>query len=320
VVPAAVSHPATPSKNVLKGFVYIEGSCHWAHLDAATGEILQASPIPSQTCPYRAIVTTSPEGTTLMAVHFPEHNELWRQEGATADVVEIPGHPYLEMAWVESGRVHATTFGFKMDHVFEEPDPDALPMEPTDEELEDQWRHDCYTSALAEGATEPESTWELVREERVELSEGSMRPHCPVGDVAWASTTTDYAQYNFETFEDSASFGELDEGLSWGIVYEMDATKSGEPCIQDCDDGELLRRYAFGYMWFEGPMLGGGVAMLDGETWTALEGLEGGLQEFFLVGDQLILCTGKGFGGWNHAAGTRTWWKDTPACPVQARK
>ncbi|MDP6931996.1 MAG: hypothetical protein QGG40_03730, partial [Myxococcota bacterium] len=216
VVPAATSHSATPSGNVLKGFVYIEGSCHWAHLDAVTGDILQASPIPSQTCPYRAIVTTSPRGTTLMAVHFPEHNELWRQQGTTADVVEIPGHPYLEMAWVESGRVHATTFNFRMDHVFDFPDLDALPTEPTEEEPEDPWHHDCYTYALTEGDTESEPNWELVREETVELSEGSMRPHCPVGDVAWVSTWNDYAQYSFESLEDSHSYADPGKGMSWG--------------------------------------------------------------------------------------------------------
>ena len=196
----------------------------------------------------------------------------------------------------------------------------ATEVEPTDEELEDQWRHDCYTSALTEGNTESEPTWELVREETVELSEGSRRPHCPVGDVAWGSTTSDYAQYNFESFEDSHTYGDAGEGMSWGIVFEMDATKSGKPCIQDCDDGELLRRYAFGHMWFEGPMLGGGVMMLDGETWTALQGLEGDMMEFCLAGDQLILCTEDGFGGWDHATGTPIWWKNTSACPVLERQ
>jgi len=312
--------PVVSTAPTLQGFAEIDGVCHWAHLDAATGAVLQKGTLPTKHCPNRAIVTTSPEGTTLMAVHFPEHNELWRQQGPAADVVEIPGHPYLELAWMESGRVHATTFDFKMDHVFDEPDPDALQVEPTDEDLEDQWHHDCYTSALTEGTTESEFTWELVREQAVELSEGESRPYCAVGDVAWASTTSDYHRYNFETFEDSASYGELEEGLSWGIVYEMDATKSGEPCLQDCADGELLRRYAFGYMWFEGPRPGGGVAVLDGETWSLLDGLEGYLLEFFLLDEQLIICTDKGFGAWNHAAGTRTWWKESTACPLQARK
>jgi len=61
----------------------------------------------------------------------------------------------------------------------------------------------------------------------------------------------------------------------------------------------------------------GDVLTLDGDTWSPLEGLEGNLREFFLAPGQLILCTDKGFGGWNHAAGTRTWWYDSATCPVQ---
>ena len=302
----------------LQGFAEIDGVCHWVDLEVPTGAVLQKRTLPTKRCPNRAIVTTSPEGTTLMAVHFPEHNELWRQQGLAADVVKIPGHPYLELAWMESGRVHATTFDFKMDHVFDETDSDAPPTEPTDVELEDQWRHTCYTSALNEGTADSKATWELVREETVELSEGDSRPYCPVGDVAWASTSRDTRGYSFETFEDSSSYGQLEEGFSWGIVYEMDATKSGEPCFQDCPEGELLRRYAFGYMWLEGPLLGGGVAALDGETWSLLQGGEGDLQGFFLVDDALIVCTHKGFGAWEHATARPLWWKESQACPWQA--
>jgi len=229
----------------------------------------------------------------------------------------------MEMAWIESGQVHATTFGAKADEAFVEVEPGEEEFEElTEEEIEEQWVGDCYTYALTVGlpgtGDRDGLLWELVREETVELHEGQRRPYCDYGDNEWSSTSNGYYQYNFETFEDAHTYADAEQEVGCGIVYEMDATKSGKPCIQDCDDGELLRRYAFGNEWFEGPVLKGGVVTFDGDSWSSLEGLEGSLREFFLAGDQLIVCTDEGFGAWDHVAGTRTWWKDTPTCPVQS--
>jgi len=63
--------------------------------------------------------------------------------------------------------------------------------------------------------------------------------------------------------------------------------------------------------------LTGGVITWDESGWKSLDEFEGGLQEFFLLGNRLILCNDKGFGGWDHVTGTRSWWKESTACPFQ---
>ena len=50
--------------------------------------------------------------------------------------------------------------------------------------------------------------------------------------------------------------------------------------------------------------------------WALLENFQGSLEEFTLAGRQLIVCTDQGFGGWDHAEGTQTWWIDSPICPL----
>ena len=169
----ALSQPA------IRGFVDIEEHCHWVHLDAATGEVLRSRPLPTQNCPNRAIVNTSTAGTTLMAVHFAEHNELWLQRGANAEIMEIVGDPHLEMAWEASGRVYATTVDFKMGHVVEWPDLNTVSTMPIDEEREADNHRDCYTYAWSEGPTTSEPTWELIREETIERQKRACRRIVP---------------------------------------------------------------------------------------------------------------------------------------------
>ena len=309
------------SQPVIRGFVDIEEHCHWVHLDAATGEVLRSRPLPTQNCPNRAIVNTSTAGTTLMAVHFAEHNELWLQRGANAEIMEIVGDPHLEMAWEASGRVYATTVDFKMGHVVEWPDLNTVSTMPIDEEREADNHRDCYTYAWSEGPTTSEPTWELIREETIERSEESMSPHCPVGDLPWSTTRNDYAEYAFHALADAQQpHGDVAPGYTWGIVTDIDATRSGPPCFPDCDEDELLRRYAFAHMWLGGPVLGGGAMAWDGQTWANIEGLQSNVQEFLLAGDQLILCTDDGFGAWDHATATPIWWKDSWTCPLQMRR
>lgn len=307
--------PTTP----IQAYVLIDGSCHWASLHPSTGEPITAVNVPSTLCPDRALLTQSETGATLMSVEFDEgHSKsLWLQETGTDAPVALPELPHMEMAWFEGETVHAKTFGLKADEVIGETVEPAPDHQYTQEEIDAQWIHNCYTYALSEGA------WTPVAEEEIQLSEGADRPFCSYGEIAFLSSVHWYSDAIFGSYFDLGVPTTADPmlGTSWLIVMDMDATSTGKPCAQDCPEGtDLLRRYAFETYWFEGRRLSGGVISVSGEpgaSWALLEGLEGNLEEFFLADDHLVVCTDKGFGGWDHAAGTRSWWRDSPGCPVR---
>jgi hypothetical protein len=302
----------------VQGFVTKDGQCQWTSLDAATGEALWAWATPTTECPGRAFATKNAEGARVFSVTIGEGKALWLQGTPTGDLKPLPNIPHVEMARFESDRVHATTFGLKADavikkRVLKEGEEEFPPM--SQEEIDNQWKHSCYTYALTDGSEAGAAGWKLVREDQVELHEGAGSPYCNYGRAEFASTTHEYFQYNFSFVVAPPTSGEQ----SWGLVEEMDVTKSGEPCGEPCKEDQILRRYAFGNYWFEGPRLSGSVGTWSDDQWSALDGLDGSLEEFFLAGDQLIVCTDQGFGAWNQAAGTRTWWVDSPSCPLRDR-
>jgi hypothetical protein len=141
-------------------------------------------------------------------------------------------------------------------------------------------------------------------------------PTCAELVSDWSSTRADHSEYIFHT-SGTIPKGEIAQGLSWGVLFDLDHTLSGKPCLKNCKPGELLRRYAFSVEWYEGHMLTGSVASMSNSKWQLLEGLDGKLLEFFRHGDQLILCTAKGFGAWDHASAKPLWWQDSPVCPLR---
>jgi len=304
---------AAPS---IHAFVPIDGACNYAHLNAANGEPVQQWAAPTPECPNRAFAHMGPEGAQLFSVHFSDSSAAWRLDVGATELIALPPLSHMEMAWSESGDVFAQTYGDKADEGIESPsaEPVVVSEEPSDTGHESQWSQDCYVYKLSDAG------WMLVKENTVELAEGEDRPYCHYPDITWGSTSNRYHHFNFEGYDDSETYPPEDENEGFGIVMEMDATRSGIPCGQDCPDGDLLRRYAFGNDWFEGPVLTGGVISVAGKRgsqWASVEGLNGGVREFFVMNGQLILCSENGFGGWDHATATPTWWKDTPICPIQ---
>ncbi len=249
-----------------------------------------------------------------------DETPLW-QLSPEVDVLEVlPQIHYLEFAWYwfESHSVQAFTSPIPGiqdpnadEEVREEEDPEPDPDPEFDEDMyEDQWEASCYQYRLEDDG------WLLEEEIEVETWEGMRGPNCAELMDEWDTSSADYSGLIVENY-DMESPVESPPEVGWSILYDLDVTRSGESCAQDCGDDELLRRYALSTDWFEGHYLTGYVMSVKDVEWQLVEGLDGLLREFFPLGDQLILCTEKGFGGWNQETATRTWWKESPICPFQ---
>lgn len=326
--PAALPGAETPSEEAtgeaaeipagaLSAFVTIEGACHWALLDPNTGKPAWSTATPSPECPHRAFRTTNINGEALLSVDIEEKGEaLWHQATAQAPLTALTPLPYNEIAWFENGQIHGQTFATDP-----YPGPDAAEAQEGD--TGSQWEHPCFIYTLDKNAPEGTVPWSKLREQMTTVSEGNNVPFCiyPEG-LTWQSSRHRYPEFG--------SLGDIDFGIpplsdrmlgsSWDLVPSLDATTTGETCIQDCPEGtDWVRRYAVENYWFEGPHIAGGILSASAEPgaeWALLENFKGSLEEFTLAGSQVIVCTNEGFGGWDHAKGTQTWWIDSPICPI----
>ena len=325
--PAAIPSAETPSEeaageateipaDALSAFVMLDGACQWALLDPNTGKPAWSTATPSPECPHRAFRTTN-NGESLLSVDIEEKGEaLWHQATPHGPLTALTPLPYNEIAWFENGKIHGQTFSTDP-----YPAPDAA--EPQEGDTGSQWEHTCFTYTLDKNAPEGTVPWSKQREQMTTVSEGTSVPFCiyPEG-LTWQSSRHRYPEFG--------SLGDIDFGVSplsdsmlgssWDLVPSLDATTTGETCIQDCPEGtDWIRRYAVENYWFEGPHIAGGIlsASADpGAEWALLENFQGSLEEYTLAGSQLIVCTDQGFGGWDHAEGTQTWWIDSPICPI----
>lgn len=318
LIMAAFLAPSSASASlVFEAFVPIKGKCHWAQINSETGVLVTAWPVDSPQCPSFVNRTKAADGSQLFAVKLwlksQSRTALWQLRKGAKSLDVLPQIHNLVLGWSAGGAVRAVTENLTADV-----DPNALqavgPPE-TEEDIKeieaDQWKCDCYRYVLKKGAWQPEGG------ETVETHEGMRGPACAEFMSDWTSTKADYSGYLF--FDDNSKDGppsDLGEhGFSSSL--ELDITRSGKPCLKACKKGDLLRRYAFSTEWYEGHMLTGQVATLKAGKWQLVEGVEGRLREFFRIDDQLIFCTEKGFGGWDHKSAKRLWWRNSPACPFK---
>jgi hypothetical protein len=302
---------------LLEAFTPINGKCHWTQINSETGRVLSAWPVDSPKCPTHANRTTAADGSQLFAVKFrsksPSRTALWQLRKGAKALDVLPRIHNLTLGWKAGGALRAVTENFRADV-----DPNALQADapPKTEEdfkeiADNQWKRNCYRYILKNGAWKPEGG------ETVETHEGMRGPACLGFMKDWSSSAADYSDHLFfvDNSKDGPPSGLGEHGF--GISTNLDITHSGKPCLKACKNSEILRRYAFSIEWYEGHMLSGQVATFKAGKWQLVQGVFGTLREFFRADDQLIFCTEKGFGGWDHNNAKRLWWRASPTCPFK---
>ena len=303
--------PLKPPTHHLEAFVPIEGACHWAHIDVATGQVVASWPVDATACPRNTKRTRTEDGTQLFSGRLKQTTPLWQLKPGAASLEVLPTIHNLDLAWWEEGSITAVTayLPADVDPVEHAAAQEAEPATDQDPD-ENDWKVSCYTHRLEDGA------WKLVREQSVQIYETMRGPSCQALFPQWDSTIGDYSEVAFEVYDTESPIDSLPDE-KWGILFDLDATKSGGTCGQDCPDGELFQRYAFSVDFFGGNFLTGHIISVGESEWKPVEEVGHYLREFFLYGEHLILCDEGGFGAWDHKTATQVWWQEGRGCPMQ---
>ena len=305
------THPIDPSPPIIEAFVPSENGCQWVQINAETGQVDSTVRTEFTECPTQVHRSVSEDGNQLFTVW----NQIWRLDTGTESMVALPSIYNLELSWWDNEDVQAITFLNPADL-----DPYANQAE-FEAELEERdggfcdllYEAPCYTYRLEN------EHWVLINEEIIPINEERGGPYCTTPIEGWSSNWNHYERLPFEVFEDSTEYIEDMPHTRWGIVYELDATQNGTPCIQDCDDGALIRRYAISIEpSIDGDFRGGNIISANEHgDWQRVNGLDGQLRDLFHLDEQLILCTTTGFGAWSHTTAEPIWWKPSPSCPFR---
>jgi hypothetical protein len=305
---------------IVKAFIPNGDHCQWTHLNTVTGSPVASWSMNNAKCPQRAIQTKN-YSSELFALKHDSQTPLWQLTANDKILKALPTIHNLEFAWQDHNEVYAITANVEAHIDLNNLEEDTsleqdTPLTPEAlEQLEtSQWQATCYVYKLKD------ASWQLQNKAEVDTHEGMRGPVCADLVDNWSSTNKDYSGLLFQRngiSPDLIPNGKLAQNLNWGILFDLDKTRTGNPCGKRCKPSELVARYAFSIDWYEGYSLTGSVMSYTDSKWQPLAGLKGKLKNFFSQGEQIIFCTELGFGAWDHNTATALWWKNSPSCPLQ---